>query len=588
MKSIINKLFIGTALLAAAGLTSCVGDLDQLPDDPSTIMEPSFKDNPREAIGRVMAKCYQGLAVSGQTGPDGDCDIKGIDGGTSQWTRGLFMLNEFPTDEVMWIYDDAGGVKNLTDATWGTDNGVNYGIYSRFYVHIAVCNNFLKVARSLSANGVEVGGSGPKAISQEEVDQFCREACALRAYSYYNVIDLWGRGVVAWDDMEFGSLPQQAESRAALFDKVVADLEDVLATWPEDINGGNVVYGRIGKDAVEGLLCRFYVNSEVFTGVPRWNECWNHAQNIINRHKTGGYVHHGETTGLAVEYLSLFCGNNDKFMPGGALPDQNEILWGVPYDETYTQPYGGTTFLCNAGVIDASTAKLDKGFCNLSWYGLGNGWGCMHARQQLAEKFVWADGKTSDNRAYLWLTENAGYTITNNAWNKFTDGYLCIKFTNLLCNADGTMDKFVDDNGLNRAGQTENICTKYYPNTDLPLIRLADIYLMAAECTLHGAGNASDGLKYANFVRGRAGASEWIQSDLNENSILDERARELYLESVRRTDLVRFNKFAGGYTWNWKGGSPAGTTLDPSRNLYPLPANVIAIYGSKMQQNPGY
>ena len=59
------------------------------------------------------------------------------------------MLNEFPTDEVMWIYDDAGGVKNLTDATWGTDNGVNYGIYSRFYVHIAVCNNFLKVARSL-------------------------------------------------------------------------------------------------------------------------------------------------------------------------------------------------------------------------------------------------------------------------------------------------------------------------------------------------------------------------------------------------------------------------------------------------------
>ena len=64
MKSIINKLFIGTALLAAAGLTSCVGDLDQLPDDPSTIMEPSFKDNPREAIGRVRAKCYQGLAVS--------------------------------------------------------------------------------------------------------------------------------------------------------------------------------------------------------------------------------------------------------------------------------------------------------------------------------------------------------------------------------------------------------------------------------------------------------------------------------------------------------------------------------------------
>ena len=116
MKSIISRLFIGVALIAAAGLGSCVGDLDQLPDDPSTIMEPSFKENPREALGRVLAKCYQGLAVSGQTGPDGDGDIKGIDGGTSQYTRGLFMLNEFTTDECMWVYQDAG-VPELVQGT---------------------------------------------------------------------------------------------------------------------------------------------------------------------------------------------------------------------------------------------------------------------------------------------------------------------------------------------------------------------------------------------------------------------------------------------------------------------------------------
>ena len=108
MKSIINKFLIGAALLATTGMTSCVGDLDQLPDDPSTIMDPSFKENPRQAIGRVIASCYRVLAVSGQGGPDGDCDIKGIDGVTSQYTLALFMMNEFPTDEVMWVYDDAG------------------------------------------------------------------------------------------------------------------------------------------------------------------------------------------------------------------------------------------------------------------------------------------------------------------------------------------------------------------------------------------------------------------------------------------------------------------------------------------------
>lgn len=588
MKSIINKLFLGAALIATAGMTSCTGDLDQLPDDPSTIMEPSFKDNPREALGRVIAKCYQGLAVSGQMGPDGDCDIKGIDGGTSQYTRGLFMLNEFTTDECMWVYDDAG-VPELVKGNWGTDNVVNYGIYSRFYVHIAICNNFIKVARDLHKNGVPVGGTGDKAISQEEVDQFVREAKALRALSYYNVIDLWGRGVIAWDDMDFGERPKQAESRTALYDKVVKDLEEVLASWPDNLNNNGVVYGRIGKDAAEALLCRFYLNSESWTGTPRYADCWTHAQNIINRHKTGGFSYNGESTGLAKSYLSLFCGTNKYFMPGGALSDQNEILWGIPYDETMTQPYGGTTFLCNGAVKDAGTASLEEGFCDITWYGLGNGWGCMHARQQFAEKFNFNNGESQDGRTYLWVTEKAGAKIGNETYADFFDGYLPIKFTNLACNPDGTMPLWKDPkNGLNRAGVQPITCTKYYPNTCLPLIRLADVYLMAAECAVRGAGDKTTGLKYLNTIRARAGVTEYTMDEMTEQTILDERARELYWECTRRTDLVRFNKFIDGYNWNWKGGSYGGGALLPGRDVFPLPSNVTAIYGSQMVQNTGY
>jgi len=589
MKSIINKFFIGAALLSSAGFVSCVGDLDQLPKDPNTIMGPTFAEDPRAYIGQVMASCYRGLAVSGQEGPDGSCDIKGIDGGTSQYTRGLFMMNEFPTDEVMWVYNDAG-VPEIVQGTWGSDNVVNYGIYSRFYAHIAVCNSFIQLTRDLGSMNVPVGGDGPTAISQSEIDQFVLEARALRALSYYNVIDLWGRGVVAWDDIPFGERPKQAESREALFDMVVADLEDVLAKWPDNLNGSNVVYGRIGKDAVEGLLCRFYLNQETWTGkTSGWAKCWEHADNIIKRHQSGGYRYNGKNTGLAVEYLSLFCGNNDMFMPGGSLPAQNEILWGIPYEETYTQPYGGTAFLCNAGVYDASKADLDKGFCNLSWYGLGNGWGCMHARQQFSEKFDFQNGRCTDGRTYLWLTELSGCDVTNASYADFFGGYLPIKFTNLLANADGTMDKFVDpETGLNRAGQMENVCTKYYPNTDLPLIRLADVYLMAAECALHGAGDRQTALEYVNYVRTRAGASEWVAEDFTATSLLDERARELYWECVRRTDLVRNNMFISNYSWNWKGGSYNGGDLKPNRNVYPLPSNVTAIYGSEMQQNDGY
>lgn len=569
-------------------LTGCVNDLDQLPKDPQVIQAPTFNDNPRKYIGETMAKCYMGLAVSGQGGPNGDSDIKGLDGGTSQWSRGLFMLNEFPTDECMWVYQDAG-VPDLVQANWGSDNVVVYGIYSRFYTHIAICNDFIRLVRNASSNGIKIGGTGDDAISQEEVDQFVLEARALRDLSYYNVIDLWGRGVIAWDDMKYGEIPQQAESRAALFDKVVADLEDVLAQWPADLNGSKVVYGRIGRDAVEGLLCRYYLNSEIWTGTPAYDKCWTHAQNIISRHK-GGH----NNTGLAYDYLSLFCGNNDMFMPGGKLSDQNEILWGVPYHQTYTEPWGGTTFLCLAPIKDAASDPLNKGFCNKTWYGVQSAWGCMHARQQFVEKF----DLNVDGRTYLWLTDKSGFKLTNAVYDDYTDGFVPLKFTNLHCDEDGIMprwnnhDPSAPDNTLPRAGVQNGDNTvatvPTWPDTDLPIIRLADVYLMAAECSLRGAGDRTTGLAYVNNVRARAGVQAWAPIDFTLDNILDERARELYWECVRRTDLVRHNKFTSGYNWNWKNGVYNGTPIADYRTLYPLPANVTAVYGSSMVQNTGY
>ena len=127
------------------------------------------------------------------------------------------------------------------------------------------------------------------------------------------------------------------------------------------------------------------------------------------------------------------------------------------------------------------------------------------------------------------------------------------------------------------------------PDTDLPILRLADIYLMAAECTLHGQGDVNTGVTYVNYVRGRAGASAWTANQLNAQNLIDERARELYNEGFRRQDLIRFGLFTGSkYVWSWKGGTLNGASLADTRALYPLPANVTAIYGDAMTQNPGY
>ena len=86
------KSIIALALFAGLALTttSCIGDLDLEPNDPNTTTAGNMTEAAYEA---VLAKCYSGLAVSGQGGPDGDSDISGLDGGTGQYTRALFMLN---------------------------------------------------------------------------------------------------------------------------------------------------------------------------------------------------------------------------------------------------------------------------------------------------------------------------------------------------------------------------------------------------------------------------------------------------------------------------------------------------------------
>lgn len=588
---------IGAALIATVGMTSCVGDLDQLPKDPNTLMANKFAENPKEYIGELLGKCYLGLAVSGQSGPNGGPDIDGADGGTFQWTRACFYLSEFTTDEAWWVYYTEAGIDDLLHGTWGVDNDALYATYSRLYCHIAVCNDFIRTMRNLDDYGVKVGGD--TGISQAEVDQFVREARALRDLSYFQVIDFWGRATVAWDNQKYGDVPPQAESRNALFRKVLADLEDVEANWD---NGGTQVYGRISRESVQALLCRFYLNAEVFsegTMTDGWQKCWDMAVNkIIPNHELENSI-----GGLVEDYQAVFSGSNKRYMPGGN--DLNEILWGIAYDETYTQAYGGPNFLVSSPIINHPTGQLQAGlydgFCTPSWYMAGsNGWGCSGSRKELNDKFGFVDGVSADKRTALWLTTTAGFdeTIDPAMDRDFYSSWKPIKFTNCQVEDNGKMPVWQDPvTGLNRvgkhstnaAGEIEMPVYGSFPNTNVPIIRLADVYLMAAEAAMHNAGNKNDAMKYVNYVRKRAGVTEYTNAaELSKQSVLDERARELYWEGTRRADLIRNDQFCTGYNWTWKGGVYTGTSLDVTRKLFPIPQNIVTVYGKNIEQNPGY
>jgi hypothetical protein len=126
-------------------------------------------------------------------------------------------------------------------------------------------------------------------------------------------------------------------------------------------------------------------------------------------------------------------------------------------------------------------------------------------------------------------------------------------------------------------------------DTDFPLFRLADAYLIYAEAQLRGGGGSrSQALIYVNALRTRGGANNIGDAQLTTDFILDERGRELLWEGTRRTDLVRYGKFTGGaYIWSWKGGTQAGSATQSYLDLYPIPANEC-VANPNLQQNPGY
>ncbi len=560
MKSI-NKFFIALGVSTLA-LTSCVDDLDNPVIDPNDTTPGSFASDPKGYMDRVLAECYQGLATSGYGGP-GNSIISGGDAGANSFTRAVFVCNELTTDEFAWKQFADAGQYELATMQFAADNGVMYTTYSRLYTQIALCNEFLRTVSQYEDLLVKGNVEASKALAEE----YRRQVKTLRGLAYFYAIDMFGNAGYSDETMTAGTAPEQL-TRAELYEKVVAQLEEVSAAWGETYTAP--AYGYVGKEACDALLAKFYLNAEVFTGTPAYDKCWNICQKIINHHKGAGF----QGSGLANSYIAVFGANNDEYMSEGSRV--NEIIWGIPQDGLSLQNYGGTTFY-----IAASTSTSTPGLnMTNAVTNLNASWTCMNARQQFSEKFGWdAEGYSVDARAQLWMTSKDGAAITNESITDFAQGYVPVKYTNYAYDEYGVVD----------SEASAEISTNAFADADWCVIRLAEIYLTAAEAyVVGGAGNQADALTYVNYVRERAEVEPWTIAQLDASNLLDERCRELYGENCRRTDLVRHGKYAGGnYNWNWKGNVGEGGAAAPEHmNLFPIPSTVISFQGYK--QNPGY
>jgi DNA-dependent RNA polymerase auxiliary subunit epsilon len=523
-------------LLAIAGLlllsTSCIKDLDTVPIDPDVISSANVFDD-TAAYKQNLSKLYAGLAVSGQTGPSGNPDIAGIDEGFGQYLRGYWYCQELTTDESLIGWNDQT-VKNFHYQNWGASDVFIGAMYYRIFYQICATNQFVRETTPdlLSDRGV----SGQLL---ENINYYIAEARFLRALSYYHAMDMFANTPFVTENDPVGAFFPPQYTRAQLFDFIQSEL---LAIEPLLLPARQNEYGRADQGAAWMLLAKLYLNAEVYIGQPKYTECLTYCNKLIN----AGYT-------LEATYQNLFLADNNVSNP--------EIIFPINFDGAFTKTWGGTTFVIHASV-GGSMDPVD--------FGVDGGWGGLRTTPEFVGKFNDITGET-DTRAMFYTD---GQSLEINDVGLFTDGYAITKFKN------------VDQNG--NAGSNLTHC-----DTDFPLFRLADVYLMYAEAVLRGGsgGDLASALNYINLIRERAynGTDGDITSvELTLPFILNERARELYWEGHRRTDLVRFGLFTGNqYVWSWKGEVQSGIGTDSKYNIFPIPSSDVNA-NSNLQQNPGY
>ena len=235
------------------------------------------------------------------------------------------------------------------------------------------------------------------------------------------------------------------------------------------------------------------------------------------------------------------------------------MIFTVPQDGQRTQTWGGMTYLVHAGI---------GGSMNPAAFGVNGGWWGLRTRPNLPDRY--AAEPAGDKRAAIVYVPGQSKSIAS--IGDFGQGYGYPKYRNVYQN--GSRGSNLD-----------------FPDTDFPMWRLADAYLIYAEAVVRGGGGSmATALGYVNALRERAygsTAGDVTAADLTLPFILDERSRELAWEGHRRQDLIRFGQFSDAGIWEWKGNVQAGKTMPKYLDLYPIPSNELAA-NPTIKQNPGY
>ncbi|HVM89034.1 MAG TPA: RagB/SusD family nutrient uptake outer membrane protein [Puia sp.] len=561
MKKILGKLFM---LFFIAGIISSCHKLDV---PITTEVTPSVF--PQDSLGYIQTELTPYVALDGYLAQE------------------YFFQQSYSTDEAImpahggnW-YDGAQNMQ-MHYHSWTKDNGYLNGNWGWMSVIVSSANQAISILTTTMPAGTN------KQMKLAELK-------LVRDYAIFMLMDNWGN--VPLDTLYGDFNPHPNIPRAQVFAFLENDIKNTIPYLSTTVD--QTTYGRFTAYGAYALLAKMYLNAEYYTGTARYNDCIAACDNIISSGKFN--------ITARSNYLVMFYPSNGPTSPGS----EDEFIFAVPFNSNGSGWYGRSANYHARYDVPRSMGKVAAG-AGYNYFGLPYD---PSGPASTLPEFYANFNDSNDVRNGQWLTglqwQDAAKTIpltvttTNVGYDQYYSGnnpggsytYQVNLVPNVVLRQDiaNGQDPY---NGVSNGfdvGNDEIAWTmgyrniKFHPdassssrnqNNDIPIFRYSDIILMKAEAILRGgsATNGSTPLSLVNSLRAnRTTSPAW--SDINLDSVYNERCRELTWEGWHRNDMIRFGKFEG--SWGYK------TNADTYRRIFPIPTSALTLNPS-LKQNPGY
>ena len=562
MKKIFNSII---ATIVAITLSGCWG-LDYIPHD--AIGEQNFLDRASD-VTKLMAGSYGQLK--------------------NAWAFGYDFLFDSVTDIANGDYfqNYAMGISAYTD-------GWISGCWQQTYNVVQTANTTIRLLQNVEP-GTQAGE-----ITQSMKDQGIAEAKFLRALGYFRLICLFG-DIPYYDETwelpdHFGDMYVDISPVATVREKIIADLNDAEKALPSAWDTNN--YGRATKWAAIALRgkVRLYakdyaaaaadfenvINNGIAYGTTKlaldpdyahvfktWdtgNRCPEMVFSIQYSNSLGS-----QTTALMGNKSSLRQIPTDRMNPSSKLIDMYEKKDGTPFDWEEYLPGWTNGDMAKRRELSAVTIKVTDGIAHIDDMLQADTSAMARAYRERDPRLMVT--AITPYSTYLGTTAGSipqtfNYYLVDLTKSEFgpNEGNGCLRNNNGGFTPSYFVRKFVIEGNL--GGEYNNAPFEW------PIIRLADVMLMAAEC-YNETGNDAKACEYVNKVRARVGMPA-IQKTGNElrQYIRDERARELPFEGHRFFDIRRWGigpqVVTGDATTIW--GNRIYTMSYPAKHdVWPIP-----------------